>query len=62
MNDLYLKFVFTDRAGRAVYNIYNESDIDGGSPLYGVKVLGQIRLSPDHDDGDVDWAEEQETD
>ncbi|GAF68387.1 unnamed protein product [marine sediment metagenome] len=56
MDDLYLKFIFTDRGGRRVFNIYEVEPTDV-SVTEGVEILGQIRLSPDHDDGDVDWAE-----
>ena len=41
MNDLYLEYQFTDRAGRGVYNIITVGTED---------VLGQIRLHPDKDD------------
>ena len=41
MNDLYLEYQFTDRAGRGVYNIITVGTED---------VIGQIRLHPDKDD------------
>ena len=51
MNDLYLKYQFTDRAGRYVFNIQNYEDGD--------VVLGQIRLHPDKDDNVLlEWVEE----
>ena len=71
MDDLYLKFQFTDRGGKRVYNIHEpivvsispeqvEDKVTGYAPL--PEVQGQIRIHPDRDDCDVDWAEEQETD
>ena len=51
MNDLYLKYHFTDRAGRHVYII-----LAGGDHP---PILGQIRLHPDKDDNVLlEWAEE----
>ena len=50
MNDLYLEYQFTDRAGRGVYNIITVGTED---------VIGQIRLHPDKDDNVLlEWIEE----
>ena len=68
MNDLYLKYQFTDRAGRQVYNIHIpvivsvspeqvEDKVTGYAPFH--EVLGQIRLHPDKDDNVLlEWVEE----
>ena len=53
MNDLYLSYQFTDRAGREVYNISSCDKTD--------VILGQIRLHPDKDDNVLlEWVEESE--
>ena len=57
MNDLYLEYQFTDRAGRYVYNIHEPMAPDRGP------VLGQIRMHPDADDNILlEWIEVRPTD
>ena len=57
MNDLYLSYQFTDRAGRRVYNIYCAPDT--GQPVFDGLILGQMRINPDKDDNVLlEWVEE----
>ena len=47
--NLFLRFQFTDRAGRYVFNMLKYEDGD---------VIGQIRLHPDKDDNVLlEWTE-----
>ena len=60
MNDLYLKFQFTDRAGRRVYNIY-EADTNIVQPeKHGSQLLGQVRMHPFAKDDNVllEWVQD----
>ena len=51
MNDLYLEYQFTDRAGRGVYNIITVGTED---------VIGQIRLHPDKEDNVLfEWTKQE---
>ena len=53
-NDLYLKHIFTDRAGREVYTIHETYTED----LYQSPVIGQIRMHPQTEDNVlVDWVQ-----
>jgi hypothetical protein len=53
MNDLILKYIFTDRGGNEVYTIYNPTDTEFNNPL------GQLRMKYGGEDGasvSVEWS------
>ena len=62
MDDLYLKYLFTDRAGRSVFSVYNADDEDNETGFERNEILGQMRMKVGVDfvtsfDLTVDWTE-----